>query len=230
MIKGPQTFFAFSGKKCRFDIAAEKEVVWMSKHDEWNNLYSTTAPLARWSGGSPRAINRPQHNRRRRGEAADMVQRQRYLSSQESYFIHCYRIGLDGSALTPLATTDASRIMPPSTDHAYYVDTYSRVTRDSLGLGRRRRRDARRPDGSRQHRCADEGRIKSKPEVFVARGRNSKTNIWGVIYPPTTFDASRRSTVIEKRLFRAAADFCQSRSPLRPRAGHCRARLHRRPD
>ena len=29
------------------------------------------------------------------------------------------------------------------------------------------------------------------PEVFVAKGRDGKTDIWGVIYRPTTFDATR---------------------------------------
>jgi dipeptidyl aminopeptidase/acylaminoacyl peptidase len=35
------------------------------------------------------------------------------------------------------------------------------------------------------------------PEVFTAKGRDSKTDIWGVIYRPTNFDASRKYPVIE---------------------------------
>ena len=35
------------------------------------------------------------------------------------------------------------------------------------------------------------------PEVFVAKGRDGKTDIWGVIYRPTNFDAARKYPVIE---------------------------------
>src|SRR4029450_10791160 len=35
------------------------------------------------------------------------------------------------------------------------------------------------------------------PEVFVAKGRDGKTDIWGVIVKPTTFDPSKRYPVIE---------------------------------
>jgi len=35
------------------------------------------------------------------------------------------------------------------------------------------------------------------PEVFVAKGRDGKTDIWGVIYRPTNFDASKKYPVIE---------------------------------
>jgi dipeptidyl aminopeptidase/acylaminoacyl peptidase len=35
------------------------------------------------------------------------------------------------------------------------------------------------------------------PEVFVAPGRDGKTDIWGVIYRPTNFNAGRKYPVIE---------------------------------
>jgi dipeptidyl aminopeptidase/acylaminoacyl peptidase len=35
------------------------------------------------------------------------------------------------------------------------------------------------------------------PEVFVAKGRDGKTDIWGVIYRPTTFDPAKTYPVIE---------------------------------
>ena len=35
------------------------------------------------------------------------------------------------------------------------------------------------------------------PEVFTATGRDGKTDIWGVIYRPTSFDASKKYPVIE---------------------------------
>ena len=35
----PKTFFCYSGKKYRFDLADGKDVVWMSERDGWNHLY-----------------------------------------------------------------------------------------------------------------------------------------------------------------------------------------------
>jgi dipeptidyl aminopeptidase/acylaminoacyl peptidase len=35
------------------------------------------------------------------------------------------------------------------------------------------------------------------PEVFTAKGRDGKTDIWGVIYRPTNFDASKKYPVLE---------------------------------
>lgn len=35
------------------------------------------------------------------------------------------------------------------------------------------------------------------PEVFTAKGRDGKTDIWGVIVRPTTFDPNRKYPIIE---------------------------------
>ncbi len=35
----PKTFFAYSGKRYRFDVADGKDTIWMSERDGWNHLY-----------------------------------------------------------------------------------------------------------------------------------------------------------------------------------------------
>ena len=35
------------------------------------------------------------------------------------------------------------------------------------------------------------------PEVFSAKGRDGKTDMWGVIYRPSNFDPSKKYPVIE---------------------------------
>ena len=35
----PKTFFCYSGKKYRNDLADGKEIIWMSERDGWNHLY-----------------------------------------------------------------------------------------------------------------------------------------------------------------------------------------------
>ncbi len=40
----PKTFFCYSGKKYRYDVADGKEIVWMSERDGWNHLYLYDGP------------------------------------------------------------------------------------------------------------------------------------------------------------------------------------------
>ena len=194
----PQTFFAYSGKKYRFDIADGKEVVWMSERDGWNHLYlydGTTGAVKRQITKGDWVV--------RSVIAVDEEKRQIWFSAsgmnpgKDPYFVHYYRIDLDGSGLTPLTTADANHVVTFSTDRAYYVDTYSRV--DLATVSELRRGADATLVG--QIEAVDITALKKAgwkpPEVFVAKGRDGKTDIWGVIYRPTTFDASRKYPVIE---------------------------------
>jgi dipeptidyl aminopeptidase/acylaminoacyl peptidase len=79
----------------------------------------------------------------------------------------------------------------------FFVDTYSRVDLATI---------------SELHRAADGSLVREiergditeltkagwkAPEVFVAKGRDGKTDIWGIIFRPTTFDPKKRYPVIE---------------------------------
>ena len=194
----PQTFFAYSGKKYRFDIADGKEVVWMSERDGWNHLYLYDGA----TGAVKRQITKGDWIVRS-VIAVDEEKRQIWFSAsgmypgKDPYFVHYYRIGLDGSGLTPLTTADANHVVTFSTDRAYYVDTYSRV--DLATVSELRRGADATLVG--QIEAVDITALRKAgwkpPEVFVAKGRDGKTDIWGVIYRPTNFDATRKYPVIE---------------------------------
>jgi dipeptidyl aminopeptidase/acylaminoacyl peptidase len=79
----------------------------------------------------------------------------------------------------------------------YYVDTYSRIDMAPI-------MELRRMDGSAPAQTVERGDIAAlekagwkPPEVFVAKGRDGATDIWGVIFRPTRFDASKKYPVIE---------------------------------
>src|SRR5262249_29961645 len=116
---------------------------------------------------------------------------------KDPYFVHYYRINFDGTGLTPLTTADANHAVWFSPDRQYYVDTYSRVDQAPI---------------SELHKTTDASLVMTvqkaditelvkagwkAPEVFVAKGRDGKTDIWGVIFRPTTLDPSKRYPVIE---------------------------------
>ncbi len=115
---------------------------------------------------------------------------------KDPYFVHYYRINFDGTGLTTLTTADANHVVNFSPDRAYYVDTYSRVDLPPVSELRRGGRLARRAAGA-----ADIAALKKAgwkpPEVFVAKGRDGKTDIWGVILRPTNFDPAKKYPVIE---------------------------------
>jgi dipeptidyl aminopeptidase/acylaminoacyl peptidase len=102
-----------------------------------------------------------------------------------------------GSNLTPLTEADANHDVRFSSDMQHYVDTYSRVDL---------------PNVSELRRTADRSLVATlekpdisallaagfkPPEVFAAKGRDGKTDIWGVIVRPTKFDPKKKYPVIE---------------------------------
>jgi len=203
----PKTFFNYrqanggltdSGKKYRFDLADGREVIWMSERDGWNHLYL-------YDGASGRVKNQIT-----KGEWAvrnvikvDEEKRQVLFSAggmypgKDPYFAYYYRINLDGTGLAPLTTADGNHNLVFSDDQAFYVDMYSRVDM---------------PPIAELHRTADAGLVETlekgditelqasgwqPPEVFVAKGRDDKTDIWGLIYRPSNLSASKKYPVVE---------------------------------
>jgi dipeptidyl aminopeptidase/acylaminoacyl peptidase len=85
-----------------------------------------------------------------------------------------------------------------SRDRKYYVDNWSRV--DLPPVAQLRRTDDQKvvmdlEKGDAAPLLAAGFRF---PEVFVAKGRDGKTDIWGTIVRPTNFDPARKYPVIEQ--------------------------------
>ena len=194
----PKTFFN-SWRKFTHDVGgAGKEIIWMSERDGWNHLYL-------YDGATGRVKNQIT-----KGEwvvrgvtRVDEAKRQIWFSAsgmypgKDPYFVHYYRIDFDGSNLTTITEADANHDVSFSSDMAYYVDTYSRVDLPTIS-------ELRRTSDRSLVTTLEKGDITAltaagwkPPEVFVAKGRDGKTDIWGVIVRPTTFDPKKKYPVIE---------------------------------
>jgi dipeptidyl aminopeptidase/acylaminoacyl peptidase len=194
----PPTFFCYSGKKYRFDLADGKEVVWMSERDGWNHLYLLDGE----TGAVKNQITKGEWVVRgvdRVDEAARQVwfQASGMNAGQDPYFVHYYRINLDGTGLTALTEADGNHAVVYSQDGAYYVDTWSRI---DLPPVMEVRRVSDRKIVMQAEKTDIQELLKSgwkAPEAFVAKGRDGRTEIYGIITRPMNFNPKKKYPVIE---------------------------------
>jgi dipeptidyl aminopeptidase/acylaminoacyl peptidase len=194
----PKTFFCYSGKKYRADIDDGREIVWMSERDGWNHLYLYDGA----SGAVKNQITKGDWIVRNVVRLDEDTRQIVFSASgmypgKDPYFVHYYRINFDGTGLTPLTTADANHAVNFSPDRQFYVDTYSRV--DAAPVSElRKTADASLVMPVQKADISELVKAGWKaPEVFVSKGRDGKTDIWGVIFRPTNFDASKKYPVIE---------------------------------
>jgi len=202
-----KTFFTYSpangsqfdtGKKYRYEVNDGKEVIWMSERDGWNHLYLydgvSGAVKNQITRGNwvVRAVQRVDESKRQIWFSAGGM-----ASGEDPYFVHFYRINFDGSELTSLTSEEANHSGSYSSDGQFFVDNYSRL---DLPPALVLRRTADNSLLATLERGDTSELVKTgwkPPEVFMAKGRDGKTDIWGIIIRPTNFDPGKKYPVIE---------------------------------
>ena len=156
------------------------------------------------------------------------------MPGKDPYFIHFYRINFDGTGLTRVDRRRRHAHGRRSRRTAqYYVDTLvarrsaAAVTCSSATSDQQVVMELEKADMHRAHaRPAGRRRKCSSP-----KGRDGKTDIWGIIIRPTNFDPSRKYPVIENIYAGPQGSFVPK--TFSTQAGMQvarRARLHRRAD
>jgi len=193
-----KTFVEYSGKRFREDVDDGTEIIWASERDGWNQLYL-------YDGATGRVKNQITKGQWvvRGVDRVDAENRQIWFRAsgtqpgQDPYFIHYYRVNFDGTGLTALTDADGNHAVTFSPDRQFYVDAWSRVDLPPVSVLKRTSdrqvvMELEKADASAL--VATGWRM---PEVFMAKGRDGTTDIWGVIIRPTNFDPGRRYPVIE---------------------------------
>jgi len=192
------TFFCYSSKKFRYDIDDGREIIWMSERDGWNHLYlydgrtgqvKNQITRGEWVVRSVERVDEEKHQIWFLGSGM--------YPGKDPYFLHLYRINFDGTGLEALTEADANHTITLSPDLKYYVDLYSRV--DLPPVMQLRRSEDKKVLMELEKADITE-LIKAgwrAPEVFVAKGRDGKTDIWGIIIRPIKFDPKKKYPVIE---------------------------------
>lgn len=175
-----------------------KRIIWSSERDNYNHLYlydrATGKPLNQITKGEW-YVRGVQHV----DEANEVI----YFSAngmkkgEDPYLIHYYKINFDGSNLVELTPEEGMHQCWYSSDYKYLVDVYSKVDQAPIAV----LRDAKNGKIRMQLDKADISTLLANgwkaPEVFSAKGRDGKTDMWGVIYRPSNFDPSKKYPVIE---------------------------------
>jgi dipeptidyl aminopeptidase/acylaminoacyl peptidase len=137
-------------------------------------------------------------------DSVDVENRQIYFQAlgrnpeQDPYFPHFYRINFDGTGLLEYTTADGNHAVYWSPDREYYVDLYSRVDMPPVMELHRGNDGAMLGELERGDMSAMLATGWQPPEVFVAKGRDGVTDIWGIIVRPMTFDPSMEYPIIEQ--------------------------------
>ncbi|MFC5681710.1 S9 family peptidase [Flavobacterium sp. MAHUQ-51] len=192
------TFIDYSGKKYRYNLRKANQIIWASERDGWRHLYLIDANTGKIKNQITKG-NWPV-----RGVIkVDEENKQIYFTAsgldvnQDPYLVHYCRIDFDGKNFKRLTTEDGNHKVSFSSDYQFYVDQYSSVDKAPIAL----LKSVADPKLVMKLQEADITDLLKTgwraPEVFSAKGRDGKTDIWGIIVRPTTFDPNRSYPIIE---------------------------------
>jgi dipeptidyl aminopeptidase/acylaminoacyl peptidase len=116
---------------------------------------------------------------------------------QDPYFIHWFRIGMDGRNVVRLTESNGQHRVSFSPNSKFVVATWSRV--DSPPIHELRNGDTGTLISVVESADIEEWKEFGirMPEVFVAKGRDGETDIWGIVCRPREFDPTKKYPVIE---------------------------------
>ncbi|UCD51409.1 MAG: DPP IV N-terminal domain-containing protein [Phycisphaerales bacterium] len=194
-----ETFVDYAHKEFTHYVEDANEIIWMSERDGWNHLYLYDA------------ITGCVKNQITKGswvvrgvESVDDDKRQIWFRAggirpeQDPYYVHLCRVNFDGTGLVVLTEGDGTHDVTFSPDRCYLIDRWSRVDLPPVT----------------ELRSAEDGHLICEleraewtdllaigwraPERFVAKARDGKTDIYGIVIRPSNFDPQRTYPVIEQ--------------------------------
>ncbi len=172
------------------------EVLWFSERDDWGHLYLydlTTGKLKnRVTSGEGNVSEILRVDEKARTVLFVGVGRER---GRDPYFRHLYRVGFDGRNVRLLTPEDGDHAVNLSPSGAHFVDSWSRpdvpptsVLRDMNG------RVVLALEKTDISRLVATGW--TPPIPFTVKARDEKTDLYGLMFRPSSFDSTRRYPII----------------------------------
>ena len=173
-----------------------KELLWWSERDGWGHFYLYD--------GQGKLKNQVTAGEYVTDQIASVDEKTRTLyftangheSGEDPYYTHLYRVGLDGSGLKLLTPGNFTHAVSWPDSGKFFEDTYSRVDTAPKSVLL---------DGQGTQLAELETTDVSQlmeagfkyPEMFRVKADDGVTELYGVMYKPFDFDASRKYPVIE---------------------------------
>jgi dipeptidyl aminopeptidase/acylaminoacyl peptidase len=190
----PTQFESRTGWRVLWD---SNEVVWHSERDNWGQLYLydlETGKLKRQitTGEGPvMQIARIDEKSRTLWFGANGREK-----GQDPYFLHFYRVGLDGGAVASLTPDEGTHAVQMSPSGKYLVDTYSKPDAPPVVV----LRDAAAGTLLLPLEKADISKLLAtgwKPPMPIKMtAHDGKTDIYGLLFRPTRFDPAKKYPVV----------------------------------
>ncbi len=178
-------------------LAATNEVLWFSERDDWGQLYLydlTTGTLkSRVTTGNGNVTSVARIDEKTHQLWFVGVGRE---AMRDPYFRYLYRIGLDGKGLTLLTPEDGDHAVSLSPNGKFFVDSWSRPDLPPTAV----LRDAMSGKLLRTLETTDISKLVATgwkpPTRITVKARDGQTDLYGLMYTPTTLDSTRKYPII----------------------------------
>ena len=193
-------------------LPKSNEILWFSERDNWGQMYLydlTTGKLknqiTHGEGNVTQVLSVDEAARKIYFLAVGKEQ------GRDPYFSHYYSINFDGSGLKLLTPEDADHAVTPSLDGRYFVDVYSTPTQPQTTV-------VRNTDGKVVLEVAKQDITKLvaagwvPPVPFTVKARDGKTDLYGFMFKPTNFDATKKYPIVNQVYPGPQLGSCEGRS------------------
>jgi dipeptidyl-peptidase-4 len=193
------TFFESGNGRVNWRVLfPSNEVIWFSQRDDWGQLYlydlATGKLKHQITSGEGNVTQLLRVDEKARELVFQAVGREK---GRDPYFTHLYHIGMDGRKLTLLTPEDANHEITFADSGQFFVDSFSTPTTPPVAIVRDRAgtlvMDLEKADISKLTATG------WKPPVpFTVKARDGKTDLYGLMYQPTTLAESRKYPIVNR--------------------------------
>ena len=173
-------------------------VLWTSERDGWNHIYLSSLKTGELHG----QLTQGPWVVRQIVDVDEKARRVYFLvngreKDEDPYQTHLYVVGLDGKGLALLTPENATHTVNDSPDYTFFVDNFSRPDLPAVSILKRTK------DGSqvRALEQTDTSELTNAgwkaPVPFRGKAKDGATDLHGLIWKPSNFDASKKYPIVE---------------------------------
>lgn len=182
---------------CEWQILWEtQEFIWYSQRDNWGQLYlydlNTGKLKNQITKGPGMTVQIVKIDEKDRTMVFGAYGREQ---GRDPYFLHYYRIGLDGKNVVLLTPEDGHHSIQLSPDGNYLVDTFSKP--DVPPVTNLYDKNGRLVMPLEKADISKLTAMGWKPPIPITmKGRDGKTDIYGLMFRPTNFDPNKKYPIV----------------------------------